>query len=333
MQKATAKAPANIAFVKYWGKENDDLTLPCNNSISMNLRDLFTQTTVDFSPNYTSDEVAIGYFGESPTIVADKKRERVIRQLDRLRKLQGINTKAKVVSVNNFPAEVGIASSASAFAALTMAICNALNIKYDEKSLSILTRLGGSGSACRSIPAGFVEWEKGDKSENSFAHQIAPTDHWDLSDVILVVSKKSKKSTSLEGHKSAKSSPYFLSRLAELPTRLANVREAIKEKNLTKLGSELEKEAMSLHITALTSLPPIWYWEPETISVIKDVYLLRESGLEAYFTIDAGPNVHLICHSNDMKKVKNYFEGKTYLDSIFVSPIGDGAIALDQHLF
>lgn len=333
MQKATAKAPANIAFVKYWGKEDDDLTLPCNNSISMNLRDLYTVTTVDFSPNYTSDEVEIGYFGEKPSLVSGNKRERVIRQLDRLRELKGMNTKAKVLSVNNFPAEVGIASSASAFAALTMAICNALNIKCNEKSLSILTRLGGSGSACRSIPAGFVEWEKGDKSENSFAHQIAPTNHWDLMDVILVVSKKSKKSTSLEGHKSAKSSPYYSSRLAELPTRLANVREAIKEINLTKLGIELEKEAISLHITALTSLPPIWYWEPETLSVIKDVYSLREQGIEAYFTIDAGPNVHLICESNNKKKVMKYFEGKNYLESIFSSPIGDGAHLLDKHLF
>lgn len=333
MQKATAKAPANIAFVKYWGKVDDELTLPCNNSISMNLRDLYTVTTVGFSPKYTTDEVEIGYFGEKPTLVSGNKRERVIRQLDRLRDLKGIQIKAKILSVNNFPAEVGIASSASAFAALTMAICSAINIKYDEKSLSILTRLGGSGSACRSISAGFVEWEKGDKSENSFAHQIAPSNHWDLSDVILVVSKKSKKSSSLEGHKSAKTSPYFLSRLAELPERLENVREAIKEKNLTKLGIELEKEAISLHMTALTSLPPIWYWEPETLSVIKDVYTLRERGLEAYFTIDAGPNVHLICHSDDREKVMKYFEGKNYLESIFSSPIGDGAHLLDKHLF
>ncbi len=331
--KATAQAPSNIAFVKYWGKINDELTLPANSSISMNLAQLHTTTTVDFSEEYAQDLVEIQFFNEQLEIVQGLKKQRVIDQLDRLRKLANTNMRARVRSINNFPAESGIASSASAFAALTTAACAALQLKVSTRELSILTRLGGSGSATRSIESGYVEWKKSNESEKSYAVQLAPHNHWDLTDVILIVSTQSKKTSSLEGHDAANSSPYYQARLAELPARLKIIRKAIREKNISMLGVELEKEAISLHVAAMTSVPAIFYWESSTISAIKDLFSLRESGVEAYFTMDAGPNVHIICETKNANLVADHFKNKAYVQSLFISEVGAGAKIIPNHLF
>lgn len=331
--KATAVAPSNIAFVKYWGKINDELTLPANSSISMNLAQLHTTTTVDFSDDYAEDLVEIQFFNEPLERVQGSKKQRVVDQLNRLRKLANTHMRARVRSINNFPAESGIASSASAFAALTTAASAALQLKVNTRELSILTRLGGSGSATRSIENGYVEWKKSDKSSKSYAVQLAPHNHWDLTDVILIVSTQSKKTSSLEGHGAAASSPFYQARLAELPARLKIIRKAILDKNITTLGIELEKEAISLHVAAMTSVPAILYWESSTISAIKDLYSLRESGIEAYFTMDAGPNVHVICETKNAHLVSDHFKKKAYVQSLFISRAGEGAKIIPNHLF
>lgn len=333
IMKATAKAPANIAFVKYWGKSNNVLTLPNNASISMNLSDLFTVTTIEFSKTYTQDLVEIGFFGQDIKEVQGQHKQRVCVQLDRLRKLAGVKTFARVRSLNNFPADVGIASSASAFAALTAAACQALALSTTKRKLSILTRLGGSGSATRSIHDGFTEWKKGNSSETSFALQLAPPKHWDLVDVVLVVSTQAKKSSSLEGHEVARTSPYYSARLKELPSRLSRIRTAIQKKDFTVLGEEMEKDTVSLHCMAMTSNPSIWYWEPETIAIIKEVQELRRNAIEAYFTIDAGPNVHIICKRINARKIEQHFKKKHYVRKVFVSGVGNGVRILKKHLF
>jgi len=331
--KATALAPANIAFVKYWGKKNTELTLPQNSSISMNLEGIHTITTVDFSEKYTVDQIYVTFFNEQEQQLTGKKASRIINQLNRLREMAQINLPACVKSINNFPADAGIASSASAFAALTLAICQALKLKPSQKQLSILTRLGGSGSATRSIPDGFVEWKKGTSNTTSFATQLAPESHWALYDLILVVSQDAKKVSSLEGHEATATSPYFSARLAELSPRLKKIREAISERNLTLLGSEIEKETLSLHLVAMTSHPPIWYWESSTLEIIKAVYELRAADIECYFTIDAGPNVHIICNKENVEKIKTFFMKEAYIDQIFVAKVGKGARLISEHLF
>ncbi|MCL4365872.1 diphosphomevalonate decarboxylase, partial [Patescibacteria group bacterium] len=160
--KATAQAPSNIAFTKYWGKKDEVLRLPENGSISMCLSNLLTTTTVEFSPAYTEDEITINGGG-----VEENEAKRVIKHLDRVRKISGISEKAKMVSNNNFPSGTGLSSSASGFAALTLAASKAAGLDLPEKDLSILARQG-AGSACRSIPSGFVEWLDGDTSETWF---------------------------------------------------------------------------------------------------------------------------------------------------------------------
>jgi len=146
--KATAIAPSNIAFTKYWGRKDEILRLPENGSISMCLSNLLTTTTVEFSPNYTKDEITINGGG-----LEENEAERIIKHLDRVRKLANTNHKAKMVSNNNFPSGTGLSSSASGFAALSLAASKAAGLDLNEKDLSILARLG-SGSACRSIPSG-----------------------------------------------------------------------------------------------------------------------------------------------------------------------------------
>src|SRR5690348_6851267 len=167
--KATAIAPANIAFIKYWGKKDAGLRLPYNPSISMNLNGATTTTTVEFSGSNTKDSVELleeGGFHQEETI-------RVIQHLDIIRQKAGVKTYARVATKNTFPRATGAASSASGFAALTVAAAEALGMKLSEKELTMLARLG-SGSACRSIPDGFVKWEAGETSEASFAHSLYP---------------------------------------------------------------------------------------------------------------------------------------------------------------
>ncbi len=173
-RSATALAHPNIALIKYWGNRDDALRLPANGSISMNLTGLYTRTTVSFQPSLPFDELVI-----NAREVTGPALDRVAGILGLVRAMAGFDVQAEVVSENNFPSGAGIASSASAFAALAMAASAAADLKLGERELSRLARRG-SGSACRSIPGGFVEWQMGTGDGDSFAFSIAPADHWPL---------------------------------------------------------------------------------------------------------------------------------------------------------
>ena len=214
MNKATAVSPANIAFIKYWGKRDSKLNIPFNDSISMNLSDCLTTTTVEFRDGLTSDEVFIDGLR-----IEGAGWDRVRFVLDEVRRMAKIDLFATVTSKNNFPSDAGIASSASGFSALALAASRAAGIKASQKGLSILARLG-SGSACRSIPDGFTLWKRGRSDGSSYAIQIAKPAFWDLRDIVVVVSKEKKKAGSTEGHAAAISSPYFKARLTRLPVRI-----------------------------------------------------------------------------------------------------------------
>jgi diphosphomevalonate decarboxylase len=301
-QKATAEAPSNLAFIKYWGKKDSALRIPTNNSISMNLSNAKTITSVQFDPALTEDRVA---FRGSDQVPDTGYVDRVSRHLDRVRELAGVSTRAFVTTENTFPESVGIASSASGFAALSVAAASALRLDLSERELSILARIG-SGSACRSIPSGFVEWEAGFDHQTSYAKQIAPTDHWQISVVTVIVTEESKKITSTVGHQLATASPFFKTRLETLDERLNIVRRAILDKDFERFGREIESEAISLHMIAMTSSfgekawnSGAYYWTPETMELILAVQEWRAKGIETYFTLDAGPTVHLLCRREE----------------------------------
>ncbi len=289
MTSATAIASANIAFIKYWGNLAPGLRLPFNSSLSMNLSAATTTTTVRFDTNLVADRVVID--GAERT---GAPAERVARHLDLIRARAGIRAPAEVESANSFPMGTGIASSASAFAALTLAGAAAAGLTLPEPELSALARRG-SGSAARSVPPGFVEWHAAGEDAQSFAASIAPPEHWDLRDIVAVVSRDHKRTGSTDGHGAALGSPFFAARIAALQAETPRVRQAILDRDIAVLGPAIEAEALALHAIALTGRPAVLYWTPETVALLHQVRAWRDAGLPVWFTLDAGPNVHLIC--------------------------------------
>jgi diphosphomevalonate decarboxylase len=302
-RKATAIAFPNIALIKYWGNRDAVLRLPSNDSLSFNLGDLRTTTTVEFDPVLTRDEVSID--GQR---AAGQAYDRVVQHLGRIVDCVGASGAAtarrwdgrpwaRVVSNNTFPMGVGIASSASGFAALTLATCAALGLRKNEAELSGLARLG-SGSACRSVPGGFVAWR------DAYALSIAPPQHWNLADAIAIVDNQHKVVGSSEGHALADTSPLQHARVADTARRFSLCEQAIAHCDFELLATVIEQDALMMHAVIMTSQPSLMYWLPATLSVIHAVRELRQAGVPVAFTIDAGPNVHCICEAHALKHVK-----------------------------
>ena len=316
---ATALAHPNIAFIKYWGNRDDALRLPVNGSISMNLDGLFTRTTVSFQPSLGVDELIIN--GHE---ISGKGLERVSAILEVVRQAAGLDLKAEVVSENNFPTGAGIASSAAAFAALALASARAAGLDWPEAAISRLARLG-SGSASRSVPAGFVEWKMGLDDQDSYAVSIAPPEHWALADCVAVVSAGHKATGSTEGHALAPSSPLQAARVADAPRRLDICRRAILECDFESLAAIIELDSDIMHAVMMTSQPALFYWKPATLAVMEAVREWRASGLPVAYTIDAGPNVHVICTQAVSAKVAELLHNVPGVTSVLVAKAGDAA--------
>lgn len=336
MKKATVRAGSNIAFIKYWGVSDPSINLPLNNSISMTLADAYTVTTVEW------DDGSGGRAGDEllthDKIILDGKLltgqapDRLIAHLDRIRKLAGVDFRAHVESKNNFPMASGIASSASGFAALTAASSKALALDLDASTLSSIARRG-SGSASRSILGGFVEWEQGSDDSDSFAHQLHQAEHWNLYDVVAIVSAAEKKVSSASGHMIAHSSPLLAGRINSLDAALCEVRRAINERDLERLGPLIEHDALAMHGIMMTSEPSLFYWQPGTVELIQAVRQWRDGGLSVYFTIDAGPNMHLICEEESVDEVCERLLDIASVQQVIVSQPGPGIESCNEHLF
>lgn len=338
MSKTTVSAPANIAFIKYWGARDLDLALPMNPSISMTLDHCVTKCTVEVLEG-GHDEVWLsepdGGFGTPDP----EFTRRVVAQLDRIRQWAGREEPFRVATRNAFPSAAGLASSASGFAALTLAAAGALG-KGDApvQELSRLARLSGSGSAARSVLGGYVEWpDPGAPSavgeEPSYAIQLAEAAHWELRDIIAVVEIGPKAVSSLDGHRRALTSPYYPKRLELLTERLERVRRAIENRDLDLLGPALEEEAIDLHLIAMSSQPAIFYWSPGTVAVLRAVRELRQEGLAAWVTMDAGANVHVICDADSEDDVADRLEDLPSVGFVIRDGVGDGPEVENTHLF
>lgn len=327
--KATYRVGSNIAFIKYWGVADVSLNLPLTNSISMTLADAHTTTTVawDQRGQLREDEITLDDKRLSPAAA-----ERLIRHLDRIREIAGVDHRAQVCSRNNFPMASGIASSASGFAALTVAAWAALGLEIDPTQLSAIARRG-SGSASRSLFGGFVEWERGSDDATSVAHPLYPAEHWHLYDLVAVVSGAAKAVSSEAGHRLVDTSPLLAGRLASVPVQLEGVRQAIAERNLAQLGPLIEQDALAMHAVMMTSQPSLLYWQPGTLEILHAVRRWRADGLAVYFTIDAGPNVHLICEPQTVDTVAQLLRDLPSVEQVIISGPGPGPQALTEHLF
>ncbi len=318
MQSATAIANPNIAFIKYWGDQDPVLRIPANGSISMNLSNLQSRTTVTYDSSLEGDAFILDNKVPDPLAV-----ERVTRFLEHVRHLAGVSDYAKVESENNFPTGSGIASSASAFAALSLAASKAAGLQLDERSLSRLARRG-SGSACRSIPAGFVEWRSGEDDERSYAFSIAPPDHWQLYDCIAIVSQEHKETGSQEGHALAETSLLQEARVQDAPRRLDLCREAILNRDFEAFAEIVELDSNLMHAVMMTSQPQLYYWQPTTLAVMRAVVDWRRAGIPICFTIDAGPNVHVITLEDHSAMVIANLMQIQGVSKVFVNRPGEG---------
>lgn len=319
MTTATAEAHPNIAFIKYWGNRDNKLRLPMNGSLSMNLDGLTTRTTVSFQPSLPFDELVIN--GHE---VAGAGLQRVSQILDLIRGMGNIKNRAEVLTENNFPSGAGIASSASAFAALALAGSKAAGLDLNERELSRLARRG-SGSASRSIPGGFVEWQAGASDEDSFAFSIAPSQHWNLVDLIAVVSAAHKKTGSTEGHAVAPTSPLQAARVDDAPRRLDICRAAILEKDFNSFASIVELDSDMMHAVMMTSAPALHYWKPASLAVMEAVRAWRADGLPVCYTVDAGANVHVITVESEAHAVEKNLRAINGVNDVLVAQAGGAA--------
>jgi diphosphomevalonate decarboxylase len=331
--KATVIAPANIAFIKYWGTLDWDRTLPYNPSLSMTLRECTSRTTVEILEGGERDAVLLRRDKGSLEPATEAFSQRVIAHLGRLRSWAGETLSFRVATENSFPMAAGMASSASGFAALTLAVVSALGREVSGEQASVLARLSGSGSAARSVLGGYVQWPAGEGPEEEHAVQLLPAEHWDLRDVVAILEEQAKEVSSRQGHERAPSSPYFESRQRLLGERLERVRQAILARDFSALAPIVEEEAIDLHLIAMSSRPPVFYWRPGTLEVLAILRRLRQEGLEVCATMDAGANVHMICTPDSEAAVTEAVETIAGVRSLIHDGVGVGPAIVDDHLF
>src|SRR5690625_4609176 len=290
--RATAKAHTNIALIKYWGKRNEELILPTNSSLSVRLDWFYTETTVQFK-----EELERDIFILNEEEISGVPYDQVTNYLELFRTYA--NRKglfAEVNSTNKVPTAAGFASSASGFAALAGATSKALDLNLDDTALSRFTRQG-SGSACRSIYGGFVQWEIGEKEDgsDSYAVPIAPQDHWDLRIAAVVLTAKEKDVSSRVGMKrTVDTSVFYDGWLESLPKDLRDIKAGIQARDFEKVGSIAEANCLKMHATTLGAVPPFTYWQDTTMRSEEHTSELQSRGILAYYTIDAGPNVKVV---------------------------------------
>ncbi len=316
---ASALAHPNIALIKYWGNRDNNLRLPANGSISINLEGLETRTTVSFSSLHQEDLLTLN---DQPISGAGLRR--VSTFIDLIRQMAGMNKGAEVTSESNFPQAAGIASSAAAFAALALAATQAAGLDLDEADLSRLARRG-SGSACRSIPTGFVEWRAGSGEADLYAVSIESPGHWNLADCIAIISTEVKATGSTEGHALAGSSPLQASRVADAPRRLEICRNAIHQRDFGALAEIVELDSDMMHAVMMTSRPPLLYWQAATLTVMQTIRAARGKGLPVCFSIDAGPNVHVITEAAEVEQVTGLLNSLTGVQEVLLAHVGGPA--------
>lgn len=336
IRKATVSSPSNIAFIKYWGARDLDQIVPENPSLSMTLSACTSRTTVQHVAAEGEHEIRWRGAGGGLETAPPAFAERVQAHLDRLRDWADCGGHFRMATENTFPAAAGIASSASGFSALTLAVLAALGRDEPPAERSRLARLSGSGSASRSVLGGYVRWpastaEQGE--DGNVAEQVAPASHWDLRDVIALVATQAKGVSSLDGHRRARSSPHFERRLEILPERFQRLHDALLRRDFDTFGQLVETEAIELHMIAMTSEPPIFYWQPATLEILAEVRSLRESGCAAWATMDAGANVHVITEAANEEQVAGALSGLPGVERLIRDRVGDGPRKLDEHLF
>ncbi|WP_142351549.1 diphosphomevalonate decarboxylase [Staphylococcus caeli] len=312
-----ARAHTNIALIKYWGKADETYIIPMNNSLSVTLERFYTETKVTFDPEYTEDVLVLN--GET---IEGKESVKISRYMDIVRAQADTTMYARIESENYVPTAAGLASSASAYAALAAACDKALNLGLSGKALSRLARRG-SGSASRSIYGGFVEWEKGHDDVSSYSFPIE-ADRWedDLAMIFVVINNKSKKVSSRAGMSLTRdTSRFYKYWLDHVDEDITAVKHAIKQKDFKQMGEVIEANGLRMHATNLGAQPPFTYMVDDSYLAMNVVHQCREAGYPCYFTMDAGPNVKILVEKKNQQAVLDALHQSFSEDQIIASDI------------
>ena len=296
--RGEAFAPSNIALCKYWGKRNAELNLPVNSSLSISLGKLGTRTIIKFAKN--ADRI---FLNGKPA-----PKDFSVRLAAYLDLFRAEGQFFEVRTKNNIPTAAGLASSASGFAALIKALDQLMGWGFNPRELSILARLG-SGSASRSLYDGFAVWHAGQRADGMDSYAESLDGAWpDLRIGILEVSKVRKKVGSTEGmNRTRETSELYRSWPAQAQCDYDELRTAIAAKDFPMLGKTAENNALAMHATMMAAWPPLCYWKPQSVSLMHKVWAARETGLDLYFTMDAGPNLKLLFLKENQAAVKKLF--------------------------
>ncbi|MEY4631444.1 MAG: diphosphomevalonate decarboxylase [Pseudomonadota bacterium] len=338
----SASAPSNIALIKYWGKSDPALNWPANDSLSMTLSRAATTTTARIRTGAATPQhhqlAFAGFEARTPNAKTIRFLEWLRGEVARFGQAEGA---LDLVTANTFPSSCGIASSASGFAALTVAAAGAW---LGADSMEALAKKGvtedllatwarrGSGSACRSISGGFVLWERGDDAAHQKTRSVFSSTWWELADLIVIIDDSAKSVSSSDGHARAFSSPLMQPRLQKLPERIQKVAAAIETRDLPKLGALIEEEAIEMHEIMRTSSPRTEYFGAPTIEFLDWLRQGRAAGdLPAWFTLDAGPNPHLICLPEDSQRIKTQIQARFPGMQVIQDITGKGATLGRQH--
>jgi len=314
-RQATAIAHPNIALVKYWGKRDRALNLPATSSLSVTLDRFHTRTTVTWGA--AQDEIVL-----DGVEVEGHVAQRVLDFLDLV---EPARPPCRVVSASNFPVAAGLASSSSAFSALALAATAAAGRSLEPAELSVLARRG-SGSACRSLWGGFVHWTRGERDDGLDSHgqPVLLDEPWDLRVVVAVVHAGPKAVGSTEGMvRTRATSPVFPVFVAENEALVLAGRDALLGRDLETLVSCMERSTTLMHASMLTAVPSVRYLAPGSLAVLDAVDALRMSGVGCGWTMDAGPNVKVLCRAVDAERVRDALA--LHIEQVLVLGIGGPA--------
>ncbi|KRX14991.1 Diphosphomevalonate decarboxylase [Trichinella nelsoni] len=299
------RAPVNLALVKYWGKKDEREMLPLNDSLSMNINELFVDTRVTISDG-SNDRVVLN--GKE---IVGVQFSRFKRCFDEARRIGGIKQCFVVQSESLFPVSAGLASSSAGFAAIAFAIGKMLN--WDVDTMSHVARLG-SGSACRGVYPGFVHWMAELAQSNDTRNKcevVALPEHWpELTVIVLIGSDEAKQWSSTDGMRRSVATSKLLKYRAEccVPERINNVRRAIQARDFSKLAVEVMRDSCQLHAICLDTYPPLLYLTEFSRQVMLMVHHYNEvcDRLKVAYSFDAGSNCFLLCLESEVEHLLAY---------------------------
>lgn len=295
-------APVNIAFIKYWGKRNVALNLPVTDSLSIALGQIGTRTRIAVHEGM-QDHIVLNGRTLTPD---DRFYQRTTAYLNHFR--SSAVPYFALETTNDVPTGAGLASSASGYAALVLALNELFGWQLSQQNLSILARIG-SGSACRSLWQGFVHWRAGCSADgmDSYAYPLAFTLPR-LRIGLLTLSAETKPISSRDGmQRTQEGLSLYSAWPAMVAEHLEQLQGALAEGDLARIGAIAEHNALAMHATMLSAYPALCYWLPETLAVLHTLWQARADGLACWATLDAGANVKLIFAEEASAQVQQIF--------------------------